>query len=69
MSRSFRVVGIVALVALMSASVGCERWMWVSPSSFAAGWIAHSLLPTETRTECYLNGVLVDCSEVPEAAN
>lgn len=69
MSRSSRVVSLFALVALLSVSVGCKQWQWVSPSSFAAGWLAHTLLPTQTSSECYLNGVLIDCSELPETAN
>jgi hypothetical protein len=59
-------VGIVAAV-LLGASTGCTPWLMVSNLvSLGGGWLLHDLTTTTTtETQCYRNGALVDCSELP----
>jgi hypothetical protein len=59
----------VCLVAavLLGASTGCTPWLVVSNLvSLGSGWLLRDLtLTTATETQCYRNGVLVDCAELP----
>lgn len=65
MNRSQRWV-LMLLVGVLATTVGCDRWALNSAASFSLGWIAQGLQPTSTVQQCFENGVLIDCSELPE---
>ena len=58
----------MALVAagLLVSSTGCVYEMLMSHlSSFTAGWVLREVtMPTTTETQCFRNGVEIDCSEL-----
>ncbi len=75
--RVRRILACVLLVGLLCAGSGCTELAAAATAGgvglfgagfttgFGTGFLTGSLLtPTETTTQCYRNGELVDCSEI-----
>ncbi|MBN2447965.1 MAG: hypothetical protein JXO22_14635 [Phycisphaerae bacterium] len=61
-------LGVVLLaVVLLVAGTGCDSILLASHSaSFAAGWLVGNLTAATTvERQCYENGVLIDCANLP----
>jgi hypothetical protein len=57
---------IVMIAGLCAASVGCNRLLWSTNAvSAAVSWLLGSAASGNVTTQCYQNGVLIDCSELP----
>lgn len=58
------------LISILSLGVttGCSEGIRaVSSVSFGLGWFIRNITASSTTEEvCYQNGVLIDCSELPE---
>lgn len=64
---AFRIVGALLGLGLVATSTGCTEWLAISHvGSLSAGWLLRDVtMPTTVERECYENGVLVDCADLP----
>jgi hypothetical protein len=65
-----RHLALFAACCLLAVNTGCIGWqLAASAASFNLGWLMGALsTPTTTETQCFRNGVEIDCSEVPQAS-
>jgi hypothetical protein len=57
------------MMTLITAS-GCEILSTSTALSFSAGWyLGRTTTPTQTHTQCYENGTLIDCANLDLASS
>lgn len=64
---AFRVTVMLLATVLISTSTGCIKWLSFSDLvSFGAGWVLRDVtMPSNVERQCYQNGVLIDCADLP----
>jgi hypothetical protein len=62
-----RLATCLVIAAPVAIVTGCVPYDLCSHgASFSLGWLLREwTMPTTTETQCYHNGVLTDCSELP----
>ena len=64
----FSRLGVVLMAAvLLTIGSGCDSVLLASHGvSFAAGWLVGNMTaPTTVERQCYQDGVLIDCANLP----
>ena len=63
-----RTIALAVAAITIGASVGChERILAANLLTMGAGWLLRDVtLTTTIERECYENGVLIDCADLPE---
>ncbi len=58
---------VLVAIALLAATAGCDRILWGSSAASAfTGWLLGSTATAgNVERQCYQNGVLIDCAELP----
>ena len=66
-ARKTKTLALCMLVMLLVPLAGCfEVITATSAMSFSAGWLVGRVTaPTITQTQCFVNGVEVDCGSLP----
>ena len=67
-SHTLKIGAVLLAAGLLVASTGCtKKFELVNGISFFSGlMVGINFAPTTVEQTCYENGVLVDCSELPE---
>lgn len=65
--RLSRIMMSLIAAGLLATSTGCVYELLMSHvSAFTAGWVLReATIPTTTETQCFRNGVEIDCSQLP----
>jgi hypothetical protein len=61
---------VLVACGLLAVGTGCNAWQLAAAAasaSFGAGWLMGAITtPTTTETQCFRNGVQIDCSEMQQ---
>ena len=65
---------VLVACGLLAVGTGCNAWQLAAAAaaasasaSFGAGWLMGAITtPTTTETQCFRNGVQIDCSELQQ---
>lgn len=71
MSRSSnrKFIAVVATVGLLLPCLGCARALISGGTALVAGLLLGNKNLTSVSQECYENGVLIDCADLPDGLN